>query len=202
MAPVGPTGPPGSRVDGRTARSERTRKAIVDAHVALILAGELRPTAERIADHAGVSLRALWGHFADMETLFAASAERILLAQDAAYRPVEEALPLPERIAGYCAQRARLLEQLAPAARAGQLKEPFSPALLAYRSRYVDRARAELTGLFAPELAAVGADREDVLAALITVSLWPTWATLRDDLALDVDAARAVLTRTVAALLS
>ena len=62
------------RVDGRTARSERTRNAIVDAHLRLIHEGDLRPTAERIAKQAGVSLRALWSHFSDLEALFAARA--------------------------------------------------------------------------------------------------------------------------------
>jgi AcrR family transcriptional regulator len=191
----------GPRVDGRTARAERTRKAIVDAHVTLLLAGDLRPTAERIADRAGVSLRALWGHFADMETLFAASGARVLAMQDAAYRPVDVSLPRHRRIEEYCAQRARLLEKLAPAARAAQLKEPFSPALSGYRTSYLNRARDELSALFAPELDEAGEGRGEVLTALIAISMWPTWATLRDDLGLDVDAARAALARMVAALL-
>ena len=79
---------PPPRVDGRTARSERTRNAIVDAHVSLIGDGDLRPTADRIAKLAGVSLRALWSHFADMEALFAASGQRILERRDASFEPV------------------------------------------------------------------------------------------------------------------
>ena len=193
--------PAAGRIDGRTARAERTRTAIVDAHVALILAGDLRPTAERIADHAGVSLRALWGHFADMETLFAASGARVLALQDAAYQPIDATSPLPARIEEYCAQRARLLEQLAPAARAAQLKEPFSPALRGYRTSYLDRARDELNALFAAELDAAGPGRTELLTALVALSMWPTWATLRDDLGLDVTAARAALARMVGALL-
>ena len=51
------TATPPPRVDGRTARSERTRTAIVDAHLQLIREGDLRPTAEKIAKQAGVSLR-------------------------------------------------------------------------------------------------------------------------------------------------
>jgi AcrR family transcriptional regulator len=189
-----------SRVDGRTARAERTRTAIIDAHAALILGGDLRPTAERIAERAGVSLRALWSHFADMETLFGATGARILELQDEAHKPIPSTLPLPERIDAYCRQRVRLLERLAPAARAAQLKEPFSPALQRHRQAHLDRARTELAELFAPELATANGD--ELLTALIAVSMWPTWATFRDAMGVDVDTAARALTRTITALLT
>jgi AcrR family transcriptional regulator len=189
---------PPQRVDGRTARSERTRNAIVEAHVALIREGDLRPTADRIAKQAGVSLRALWSHFADMEALFAASGERILEQRDEAHEPIPTDLPLAERIEAYCHQRARQLEQIAPVAKASALKEPFSPALQSYRRSHVDRVRTELKILFGRE---INGD-ETKLAALTATSMWPTWGTLRDAMGLDQDAARVVLTRTVTALLS
>ena len=124
----------------------------MDAHVSLIAEGDLRPTADRIAKLAGVSLRALWSHFADMEALFAASGQRVLERRDASYEPISADLPLAERIDAYCQQRARLLEQIAPAARAAALKEPFSPALQRYRKLHVDRVRDELRALFAAEI--------------------------------------------------
>jgi TetR/AcrR family transcriptional regulator of autoinduction and epiphytic fitness len=191
------TGQP-QRIDGRTARSERTRNAIVDAHVQLILQGDLRPTADRIAKIAGVSLRALWSHFADMEALFAASGQRILDQRDAAFEPIPTDLPLPKRIQAFCHQRARLLEQIAPAAKASALKEPFSPALQSYRRIHVDRVRDELQILFAAELKG---DTE-LLIALTGISTWPTWGTWRDAMGLSVDAARTALTRTVTAMLA
>jgi len=188
---------PAPRIDGRTARSERTRNAIVDAHVQLVQDGDLRPTADRIAKLAGVSLRALWSHFADMEALFAASGQRILELRDQAYVPVSPDLPLARRIEAYCRQRARLLEQIAPAARAAALKEPFSPALQLHRKTHLDRVRDEVRMLFAAEL---NSDHE-LLAALTATSTWPTWGTWRDTMGLDPDAARAALTRTITALL-
>ena len=185
------------RVDGRTARSERTRNAIVDAHLQLIREGDLRPTADRIAKQAGVSLRALWSHFADMEALFAASGRRVLELRDAAHRPVRTDLPLAERIDAYCKQRATLLEQIGPTAKAAALKEPFSETLQRYRKLHVTRIREELTVLF-PEI-----DGDDErLDALIAVSMWPTWSTWREVMNLSVPAARATLARTVTALLT
>jgi TetR/AcrR family transcriptional regulator of autoinduction and epiphytic fitness len=190
---------PPPRVDGRTARSERTRNAIVDAHVQLIQEGDLRPTADRIARVAGVSLRALWSHFADMEALLAASGERILENRDAVFEPIPAELPLPRRIEAYCRQRARMLEQIGPAARAAAIKEPFSPTLQRYRRAHVDRVRDELKALFDTELADAG---DDLLTALTGVSMFPTWGTWRDSMGLDFDAAHAALTRTVTALLT
>ena len=43
-------------LDGRLARSARTRHAVVDALLDLLGEGDLRPTAARIAERAGVSL--------------------------------------------------------------------------------------------------------------------------------------------------
>src|SRR5262245_42069407 len=59
-------------IDGRTARSMRTKAAIVDACLALVDAGDLRPTAPRVAEKAGVSVRSVFQHFADLDSLFAA----------------------------------------------------------------------------------------------------------------------------------
>lgn len=189
---------PTPRVDGRTARSERTRKAIVDAHLQLISEGDLRPTADRIAKLAGISLRALWSHFADMEALFAESGQRVLELRDAAYKPISPGLPLAERIDAYCRQRARLLEQIGPAAKAAGLKEPFSEALRRYRRVHAGRIREELSVLFAAEVAG----DEELLNALVAVSMWPTWSTWREVLGMPVSAARSALTRTVTGLLA
>ena len=189
---------PPPRVDGRTARSERTRNAIVDAHVSLISDGDLRPTADRIAKLAGVSLRALWSHFADMEALFAASGQRVLDGRDASFEPISPDLPLAERITAYCHQRARMSEKIGPAARAAALKEPFSPALQRYRKAHVERVRDEIATLFATEIN----NDPDLLSALTAVSMWNTWDTMRTPMALSPDAARTVLARTIESLLA
>jgi len=191
-----------ARVDGRTARAERTRSAIVDAHLALLAEGDLRPTGERIAERAGVSLRALWINFKDMETLFAATNERLMAQQDARFRPVPPDLPLDRRVDEFCRQRARMLEFIAPAARAAHAREPFSAQLRRNRVRHIDRVRAEIEELFATELDRVGGQREQLVHALTVVTMWPAWAMLRDALGLSVAEARAVMIRSVAALLA
>ncbi|MEU7611622.1 TetR/AcrR family transcriptional regulator [Micromonospora sp. NPDC049204] len=191
-----------SRVDGRTARAERTRAAIVEAHLALIGEGDLRPTGERIADRAGISLRTLWTNFKDMETLFEASGAEVLRQQDAAHRPISPGLPLAKRVDAYCRQRARLLQLIAPSARAAQMREPVSEQLHRNRLKHIERVRDEVAELFAVELAAAGPGREQLLNALVAASTWQAWSMLRYGLGLGVDSARAVMARTVGALLA
>ena len=190
------------RIDGRTARAERTRAAIVEAHLALIFEGDLRPTGERIAERAGISLRTLWSNFKDMETLFEASGDEVLRQQDAAHRPIPPGLPLAKRVDAYCRQRARLLQLVAPSARAAQMREPVSGQLRRNRLKHIARVRDEVEQLFAAELEQAGRGREQLVNALVAASMWPAWSMLRDGLGLGVDQARAVMARSVGALLA
>lgn len=189
-------------VDGRTARAIRTRRAVVDALLALLAEGDLRPSAERIAERAGVSLRALWANYADLETLYAVAGQRQLEHQSELARRISPRLPLAQRVAALARQRAQVLEFLAPIARAAQLREPFSAQLRANRARQFQIARDELAALFAAELAAAGDGAEELLHALTAASTWPAWSVLRDDLALSVHAAQKAMARTLHALLS
>jgi AcrR family transcriptional regulator len=189
-------------VDGRTARAERTRKAIVEAHFELICEGDLKPTGERIAQRAGVSLRTLWSNFKDMEALFAATGELLSQAQAAVYRPVPADQPLSDRLDQFCRQRMRMLEIIAPAARASALKEPFSPQLRRNRAKAIAKVRAEIEDIFARELAVAGPGRERLLDALTVACTWSAWSMLRDELGLAAEDARAVLRHTVTALLT
>ncbi|GAA3755035.1 TetR/AcrR family transcriptional regulator [Micromonospora maritima] len=195
------TDPP-ARVDGRAARAERTRAAIVEAHLALIDAGDLRPTGERIAERAGVSLRTLWTNFKDMETLFAATGRRIGERQAAIWRPVRPELPLAARIAEFSGQRARMLEVLAPSARASALREPFSPQLRRNREAAIVRVRQEIEAVFGAELAHAGPGRAQLLDAVTVACTWAAWSMMRDAMGLDVEAARAAMARTLTALLT
>jgi len=189
------------RVDGRTARAQRTRAAIVDAHLGLLASGDLKPTGERIAEAAGVSLRTLWTSFKDMETLFSAAGQRLIERQLAVFEPIDPALPLPARVEAFCRQRARMLEILAPAARAAVLYEPFSAALRRNRTIELGRVRDELVQLFGAELDDAGDGAEELLRALHVTSTFASWNVLRDNLGLSIDAARGVMARTVGALL-
>lgn len=186
--------------DGRVARGERTRDAIVAAHTALLLEGELKPTAKVIADRAGVSVRTLWANFKDLEALLNETTAYWMAADDELCQPIDPSRPLDERITTFCAERARRLENIAPAARSAVLGEPFSPALRRSREAHVRRLRLEVESVFAAEIAVD--DAGDLKFALMAASGWPAWQGLRDDYKLSPDQALAVMTRTISALLA
>ena len=81
-------------IDGRTARAVRTREAIVDACIALVDEGDVRPTALKVAERAGVSVRSVFQHFDDLEGLYAAIANRLVDRLGGVKVVVDAELPL------------------------------------------------------------------------------------------------------------
>src|ERR1700722_5603942 len=60
----------GEKTDGRRLRSEASRGRIVHAMLTLIGDGNVSPSAEDVAKHAGVGLRSVFRHFDNMESLY------------------------------------------------------------------------------------------------------------------------------------
>lgn len=189
--------------DGRLARSARTRGAIVDALRALHHDGDLRPTAPRVAERAGVSLRTVWQHFADLETLLVEAGRRDYEIAVRYVVPIDPAAPLPARLRELVRQRGRMYEALAPVWRAARLQEPFSPQIRRNRDRLLDAGRDQLERLFGGELAAIPEDRRDVtFAALQVATSWATWESLRGELAMPVETAEEAVFALVERLMS
>ena len=63
--------------DGRRQRSERSKRAIIDACAKLVKDGVLVPTAQMISDQAEVPIRSFFRHFPDMQSLFKAMDEEL-----------------------------------------------------------------------------------------------------------------------------
>jgi TetR/AcrR family transcriptional regulator of autoinduction and epiphytic fitness len=187
--------------DGRVARGERTREAIVEAHAELLREGVLKPTAKVIAERAGVSVRTLWLNFKDLETLLEATTEYWLDADAALREGIDPSLPLADRIDVFCWQRALRLEHLAPAARSAVLGEPFSPALAAARRELIERLRRDLVETFPTELAAAGGADGALCLGLMAAASGMTWSFARDDLGRDTDDAAAIMRDTFVRLL-
>ena len=189
--------------DGRTVRGERTRQALVEALLALLDEGELRPTAERIAVRAGVSERSVFQHFPDREQLFEAVALQQYERVRPTLRPVDPALPLPERLDAFVAQRARLYELIKGVRRAALLLEPDSDAV----ARWLQTARRakadEVRKVFATEIEGVPeAERAALVAALIAAAAWPAWESYRFHQGLSAARARLALRLTLGRLLA
>lgn len=187
--------------DGRIARGERTREAIIDAHSTLLLEGVLKPTGKLLAERAGISLRTLWSNYSDLEAVMRASAAHWLECDAALQVTIAPDERLDRRIDAYCRMRVARLEHIAPAARSAALGEPFSPALQASRREHVQRVSDDIEHVFATELATAGERRDALAAALFIVSSWPSWSSLRDDLQLDVRAAQDVMRESITALI-
>jgi AcrR family transcriptional regulator len=183
-------------------RSERSRAAVVEALLDLLEEGDLRPTAARVAERAGVSLRTVFLHFRDLEALFAAAADR-QLARLAHLAPrLQSTGPLTARLARFVKQRAELLETIAPVRRASLLMEPFSREIAARLAGARRLARAQVEQAFAPELALLAArERREVGVALAASTSFSSWEVLRRHHGLSVERARKVMTRMLRALL-
>jgi len=183
-----------AELDGRLARSARTRRAIVDALRALHHDGDLRPTAPRVAERAGVSLRTVWQHFNDLESLLIEAGQRDYEIALRYVTPIDADVSLPDRLRQLVSQRGRMYEALAPVWRAARLQEPFSPAIRRNRDRLLDASRDQLERVVGTELAALPDDaRQSVWAALQVATTWSTWESLRGELGLTVeDAEQAV----------
>ena len=159
----------------------RSRRAIVDAMRALHAEGDLRPTAPRVAERAGVSVRTVWQQFADMETLLVEANRRDFEILRSLTKRIDPDLPLAGRVADFTSQRARILEQMTPTWRAARIHEPFSAELARSRAVTLAKAKAELETVFTPELAELpGKRRQWLLDGLHAISVWSFWESLQD----------------------
>lgn len=189
---------PPPTLDGRLARSARTRTAVLDALLSLVAEGDPGPTALRVAERAGVALRTVYGHFADMESLYAEAGARELGEVRQMVRPVFPEDPFDVRLEQFCQDRAHVLEHLLPLMRASALREHGSPQLRRSREAFVVLGDDQVATAFAPELAGRdAAARREVLDVVHLVAGGPAWQSLRADRGLEVGAAGALLHRTL-----
>jgi TetR/AcrR family transcriptional regulator, regulator of autoinduction and epiphytic fitness len=179
----------------------RTREAIVDATIGLLEEGDLRPTAPRVAERANVSVRSVFQHFDDLETLHASVGQRLVDRVAVLVLPVPSDLPIGERLDRFVHQRVLLLEVVTPIRRAADVHGPFSPEITARLRDGQAFLRAELERTFEPELRGAGAAREDLLDSLDTALSWATWEGLRNGLGRDQETAERVVRRLAAAVL-
>lgn len=165
--------------DGRASRAARTRIAVVDALLALNEKGNLRPTAREIAAEAGVSLRSIYVHFDDVESLLVAAAVRHSEFLISLARPVPTDGPIETRVAALVANRRTLYEAGSGVRRAALVQEPFSPALQRALEAGRKAGRAEIDSVFAPEIAAAGAHADRLRQALALTTGSTSWDVMR-----------------------
>jgi TetR/AcrR family transcriptional regulator, regulator of autoinduction and epiphytic fitness len=191
-----------TKLDGRRARGARTRDAIVSALLDLVGSGTTAPTAQMIADRAGVSVRSVYQHFNDVEGLYADAAVRMHQSVVALRREVDPSLPRQTRIDEYVSQRAAILEAVTPFSRAAQLIEPASEMVRANRETLQRESRDRLSHVFAVEIDSCDDTRKALLLdALDVVTSWSAWEYLRLH-GNSVQSAQKIMKSTIDALLS
>ncbi len=189
-------------VDGRHLRGLRTKDALADALLALLSEGELRPTAQRIAQRAGVSLRVVFHHFADLDLMFAAAADRQISQLLPALPPIPEGGPAEDRLRAFILWRTDLLERIAPVRRAALMAAPYADVVADRLHGVAEWKRNAETSIFAHELSTLAPEqRAEVTAALAAAAGFSAWETLRLHQKFTVRDARRIVARTVAAIL-
>jgi AcrR family transcriptional regulator len=187
--------------DGRIARGVRTRESVVNAFEALIREGS-SPTGAELASRAGVSCRSIFTHFGDMEGVATAATRRVLSRLRERSEPVSSSIELDERIEIFARQRAETLEQVTPIYQVVVAQRAMSDEVRALVSRDNELRGAYTRRVFEPELFDSPLDQHQLLRdALVAVSSWPHWLSLRKAQRLNADEARMVMIYQLSGLL-
>ena len=99
--------------DGRRARGERSRAAIVQAVVDLLPESEGMPSTTKVAERAGVTQRTLFRHFGSVDDLLAAVIEEQAEVIAPYLARLDDGGPRADRIARIVAKRAELFARIA-----------------------------------------------------------------------------------------
>lgn len=194
-----------SAVDGRAERAARSRLAICEACLDLVQEGVLQPSADQIAERAGLSRRSIFYHFQDLAELYDAVAEAGMQRFDRLLTEIPPERPLGERVALLADARAKFFEATAPFARAltaqclvGSARDQASRVA----RDALKRQRTGVEQVFARDLDALPlAERTETLEALSAAASPALWEHLRRSRGLSMGRAHGVLARTLSAIL-
>ena len=193
-------------IDGRVDRVMRSRLAICNACLDLVQEGVLQPSADQIADRAGLSRRSIFYHFKDLSELYDAVVEAGMQRCAPLLKAIPREIPAGERVAMLAEVRSKFFEATAPFARALTAQALVGAA--SDQARRVSREaleaqRADVESLFASELGVLPLpERPELVEALAAAVSPPMWEYLRLGRGLSMSRARAVLKRTLTSLLA
>lgn len=181
-APNSPSGrdssPSGTASDRRVARGQRTRMALVDATIDLMLDGAPHPTSRQIAEHADVSVRTLYNHFR-VEGLRAEAIAATVSERASSIVRLPSRGPLTLRIGAVCRQRRELLEPIERLLSSALAMIDHPPVLAEALDDLRSRLRRSTEITFAQELASKGRLSRSFLDHLDTISGWESWPSYR-----------------------
>ena len=162
---IGPTS------DGRRQRSERSQVAIVEAALTLISEERQVPTAQQIADRAGVSIRSFFRHFADMDALFLSADEMLGASYETLFAVTDRSGTLSQRISRAVDLYGNAFDQLCDLILCTQALAWRFPALQERYAYHQKRLRDELE-LWLPEVAISPRSRREAVHAVTSFEMW------------------------------
>lgn len=190
--------------DGRHARRERNRLAVVDAMLALYAKGNLDPSSDEIAQRAGLSPRSLFRYFDDIDDLVRVAVARHhnrlvpLAALDTSV-----SASLDARVQRLVEQRLRLFDGIASVGTVARIRAPFQPLIASELATARGFWREQIRQLFAPELRAQGkAKAANVVAAVDVLTSFESVQLMREDQQLSSAQISTVLTQSIRALVT
>ena len=173
--------------DGRRLRSVTSQNIIVDAMMTLIQRGILEPTAQQVADEAGIGIRTVFRQIQDKENLFSKMDEKVRATlQETLKRATNPRGNLEERIEGLIDLEAELFEN----------NLQFLRATLANKWKYntlqknYERNQRNIKSLlytWIPELKNLSESQQTLLTSVNSAG---DWIELRENLVLSVTGAK------------
>lgn len=184
--------------DGRKQRSARSQDKIKASIIKLIRSGNYLPRASDISEHSGLSIRTVFNHIDDMESLLREIAadcqEEILERFLKPYASTEWRIQLRERIE----RRAEIWDFMMPVRISVGLRRFNSDFLMEMYQRVFDLERASLQSNLPKQIV----NDTSLFAALNQTMGISCWISLRLEQGLSRDEAEAVVRRNVDALIS
>ena len=177
--------------DGRLRRSERTRKALIEAYLDLLRENQQPPTTPEIAKRAGCSVRSVFERFSDVLTLSLAAADYSFEQAMAQAAVPNLDADLHIRLKSQVETRAVICEQWLQLWRA-LLRYQSASEELAIRIKRIRAAMfSRLELVYRPELSTLSeAERTQLLVALDILTDFESWGRMREDHGLSIEAAR------------
>jgi len=189
------------QTDGRNRRALETRRKIIEAAKAMIAETSEAPTVVGVARRADVSVRSVFQHFGDVESLFVTVMDSV--RNDLVVPPpTPSSKPLAERIAAVIDGLADIFDRIVPL-RVAAGHFAGHPALIERALTSRRELRDATFKVFAPEFAQLGEQAREQLADAIGSALsLDAWVVLRRRDGLSVERAKAVWNLTLTALLA
>lgn len=196
---------PLEELNGRQSRTARSRRAICEACLDLVQEGALQPSADEIAERAGLSRRSIFNHFADLAELYDAVVEAGMQRYAPLLVEISEQGPVAGRVESLVQVRSKFLEATAAFTRALTAQALVGPAAdqaLRVSKNALRRQHQEVERLFRRELAGLSApERAEVLEAMSAAMAPLLWESLRRSRGNSLSRARAVMKRTLTSIL-